>query len=237
MPFELSGFRELEKALGDSSKYLEKAFNNIGGEFAEIAENLLIEILIQAAAQAGPDAFPLAYIEPMLEAAKEVVTVYPGGIALDFEALGNAQELSEGFHYGAKAAGGGQIDLPYRGEALKNDTESRYDAWQRVFHGESWHGIDYSGAWSETIAARLAVWGNKAPQWLLLQYGQEEFEPTIAPFPIVEDVTAELYGVFQSMLQSEVEQIVAEFNRPIPVITAPRTYYNVRDARGRFARR
>lgn len=234
MPFEVQGVKELQKALGDASKYLDQAFDNIGSEFSLVAEGFLIETLIQAAAQAGPEAFPIAYIEPMLEAAKEVVTIYPGGVGLDFEALGTADELAEGFHYGAKIAGGGQVDLPYGGDALKNDTEGRYYAWLRVFHGDTWHGIDYAGSWNETIAARLSAWGDKAPQWLLLEYGQEEWEPTINPFPIVENVTTELFTIFEGMLRSEVEQIVAGISKPIPSVTQPKTQN--RDSRGRFSR-
>lgn len=232
MTFQLQGFRELADALNASSAQLERAFNDIGYAFAQEANAIVEETLIQAAAHAGPDAFPPQYIAPMLSAASKIVTVIPGSVELNFEEMGTATDLAEGYHYGAKIAGGGQVELPYTGEELKNETEVRYQAWLRVFHGDTWHGINYAGVWNETITARLTVWADKAPQWLLLEYGQEEWEPTIDPYPIVEDITTELYGLFETMLQSEIEYLVENLNRPLPIIPAGAVY----DIRGRGSR-
>lgn len=189
-----------------------EAFRNVIPAFSSQADDIIQNILIKAAAQAGSDAFPLAYIEPMLEAAGKMSIQRPTEFLLEFEEMGTADDLAEGFHYGAKIEGGGQVDLPYGGEPLKNDTQQRYEAWQRIYRGDTWHGLDYSNSWSETIQARLQVWDDKAPQWLLLQYGQTEFEPTILPYPIVEEVTFDLTQIFNSMLTLEINSIAARFN-------------------------
>jgi hypothetical protein len=214
MRFEISGFKELVRKAKVASDDVAEAYRNIIPSFAVQAHATVQNVLLKAAAQAGAEAFPLAYIEPMLEAASQIVITSPAEVAIDFDELGSPDDLQEGFHYGAKIEGGGQVDLPYGGESLKNDTAERYEAWQRIFRGETWHGIDYSGSWSETIAARLEAWGDKAPQWLLLQYGQTEWEPIIFPYPIVEEITSDLTAIFESMLRLEINLIAARFNKP-----------------------
>jgi hypothetical protein len=229
--FRLEGFRELQSALNATPEQITRAFTNIGASFSQIAEEVVVDTLVQAAAQAGPEAFPTQYIPPMVEAARRIIITLPTEVFIDFDQLGTADELAEAYHYKAKMAEGGLVDLPYGGEDLRNDEEGRYFGWLRVFHGETWHGIDYSGAWDETIAARLSVWGNKAPQWLLLEYGQVDWEPSIEPFPIVENITSELSVIFYDMLQESVEEIINALNQPVPKSVAPR------DARGRFTKR
>lgn len=216
MRFDASGFKELSTAMGAASEHMARAFTNVVPVFIERAQEVIENSLIQAAAKAGPDAFPPQYIQPMIDAAQGILIAQPGEVVLDFEQLGTVDDLVEGFHYGAKIEGGGQVDLPYGGEVLKNDVNERYQAWLRILHGETWHGLDYSSSWSETIQARLDAWEGKAPQWLLLQYGQTEWEPTIQPNAIVEDVTAELFVVFDRLLLGEVNEIVAAINKPKP---------------------
>lgn len=213
MRFELSGFDRLLTKLSVAEEQAEEAFKNASAEFIPQAQTTVQNVLIKAAAQAGDDAFPIAYIEPMLSAAEKVIIREPVAVLLDFEELGTVDDLQEGFHYGAKIEGGGQVELPYGGEPLKNDTAERYEAWQRIFHGEAWHGLDYSGSWSETIAARLEAWGDKAPQWLLLQYGQLEFDPIIYPYPIIEEITFDLKSIFEGILTLEIALIAAKFNK------------------------
>lgn len=232
MAIFLEGFRELSDALGASEYQLERAFRNVLYAFSSEAQQVIANNLIQAAAQAGPDAFPLQYVSPMIDAAKEVVVLNLNEVILDFERLGTMDDLEQGYHYKARIDNESHVELPYQGEDLKNEVDRRYEFWLRVFHGESYNNFDYAGAWSETIAARLAVWGNKAPQWLLLEYGQEEWDPTIEPYPIVEDVTVELYSLFETMLKSEVQYILDHLNRPVPTIPTGAAY----DIRGRGSR-
>jgi len=213
MRFEISGFEKLINKLSIASEEVEQAFKTASTEFTPQARATIAATLVKAAANAGDEAFPLAYIEPMLAAVDNIIITGPTELLIDFEQLGTPEELQEGYHYGAKIEGGGQVDLPYGGEPLKNDTEQRYEAWQRVFHGETWHGINYAGVWNETIAARLDAWGDKAPQWLLLQYGQTEFDPIIYPYPLVEEVTFDLTAIFDGMLRLELNLIAAKFNK------------------------
>ena len=213
MQFDVSGFERLRLRLAATEEQMNEAFQNASELFLSQAHATIEAVLLKAAANAGEEAFPIAYIEPMLSAARRIIISSPADIVIDFEELGTPDDLQEGYHYGAKIDGGGQVDLPYGGEPLKNDTEKRYEAWLRVFHGETWHGINYAGAWNETIAARLEAWGDRAPQWLLLQYGQMEYEPIIFPYPVVEEITYELEQFFESVLNLEISSIVARFNK------------------------
>lgn len=217
MRLEITGVKELQADMAEQSAAIARAFKNIKPEFLVRAQEILEVELEEAAAQAGPQAFPLQYIPNMLAAASRVIQPSAGVVTLDFDELGTWDDLTEGYHYGAKLEGGGQVDLPWEGgqsdAGLKNDAEGRYYAWLKVFAGETWHGLDYSGSWSETINARLDIWGDKAPQWLLLQYGQEEWEPTIAPYPIVENITTQVQSLFTFLLEREVREIVGRINR------------------------
>jgi len=137
MRFELSGFDRLLEKLSVAEAEAEEAFKNASSVFIPQAQATVQNVLTKAAAQAGDDAFPIAYIEPMLSAAEKIIIREPTAVLLDFEELGTADDLQEGFHYGAKIEGGGQVELPYGGEPLKNDTAERYEEWQRVFHSET----------------------------------------------------------------------------------------------------
>lgn len=210
--FLIEGFQKLADAYKASPDQLSRAFRSVSTAFSQEAEIIIESVLLEAAASAGQEAFPAAYIAPMLASARGIVTVSPLEVGIDFEAMGNRDDLIQGFHYGARIEGGDHVGLPYQGEALKNDVADRYIAWLRVYHGDTWHGINYAGTWTETIGARLNAWGDRAPQWLLLQYGQTEWEPTIEPFPIVENITAELYALYVQMLETEVNRIVSIAN-------------------------
>lgn len=229
MRFEYDGFSQAGQSFKVAKNDVLKAFTNISREFAIQASVIIENVLIRAAAGAGPEAFPTQYIDPMLDAAQNVVTLLPGELVVNFEAMGTLSDLVEGYHYKARIDKESHVELPYQGEELKNDTERRYEFWLKVFHGEKYHNFNYAGAWNETIAARLTVWGNRAPQWLLLQYGQEEYEPTISPYPIVEDVTFDLREMFDSMMRLELNLIAAKFNGPKGL--------SPRDEKGRFVPR
>ena len=216
MQIELSGFNELTRNLGLASQEISRAFNTIRYAFTLEAQNIIDETLIQAAAQEGADAFPPHYVEPMISAAHKIIVTSGIDILIDFELMGTWDDLTAGYHEGARLAGGGSVSLPWTGgtseSGLKNDVVDRYEFWLAVFHGDTYNNISTEGLWEDTIAARLDAWGDKAPQWLLLEYGQEEWEPTITAYPIIETITTEITDLFTSMLTEEVERIVSQVN-------------------------
>lgn len=216
MQIELSGFNELTRNLGLASQEISRAFNDIRYAFVIEAQSIIDEVLIQTAAQEGPDSFPPHYVEPMVSAAHRIINVSGIDVLIDFELMGTWDDLTLGYHEGARLAGGGAVSLPWTGgtseAGLKNDVVDRYQFWLAVLHGEKYNNIDTTGMWENTISARLDAWGELAPQWLLLEYGQEEWEPTIRSYPIVETITAELSGLFTSMLTEEIERIVEQVN-------------------------
>src|SRR4026207_651685 len=112
MRFELSGFERLLSKLSLAEEQAEQAFKTVSAEFVPVAHATVQNVLLKAAANAGDDAFPLAYIEPMLSAAERIIIQEPSAVLLEFEELGTADDLEEGYHYGAKIEGGGQVELP-----------------------------------------------------------------------------------------------------------------------------
>ncbi len=158
----------------------------------------IVAAQFQNAALRSGDAFPGAYTLHLLaklgttEASSKQISPYTFTVAYDFGELGLKEDLEAGYHYGASLAGGGQVDLPWHGSegSLKNDIEVRYEFWQALRYHLTYRGRPLPpDLWGDTISARLAVWSalDVAPQWLLLQYGQQEWEPTNDPFPIVEN--------------------------------------------------
>lgn len=85
-----------------------------------------------------------------------------------------------------------RVNLPYHGQALRVPSVSaRYKYWLAMYkkidyNARSVRGKNYkvripTDAWQKTKEARVAYWNSigKAPQWLLLEYGQTKFKPTI----------------------------------------------------------
>lgn len=138
-----------------------------------------------------------------------VVYETPDGLIAQYfaiENLGNYSDLEEGFHYHAlikvadeffDPADPLRVELPYGGEVLENPKEERYDFWKAMIAGEPYdvtfgapgktpvytRPIPTAGLYDETIRARVNYWGNKYPEWLLLEYGTD-WEPIIPAFHI-----------------------------------------------------
>lgn len=119
-------------------------------------------------------------------------------VDVDVDALGSTSDLVRGYHYHAILRN--QLDpenftkyparvvLPWTGsEGELNDPEKRLDFWEALVNGDtyipgSFDGhyvrdgawalqIDTFGMYDETIQARIAAWGNKAPEWIQLDNG------------------------------------------------------------------
>lgn len=148
--------------------------------------------------------------------------------------------LEEGFHYHAlidvpsaqfKVSNPLRVELPYGGEPLENPQEERYDFWKAVVAGTPYtitlgggvnplngkrtpkhdREIPTAGLYEETLRARVNWWGNRYPEWLLLEYGQD-FEPSSPATHFRElletRVTEYMYATYEAILDS----IVAVWN-------------------------
>ena len=159
-----------------------------------VHESFLL-LLQNAMNKAGIEAFPIPYRIHLLTVAGTIfpsvgLHYYGYDLAYDLSRLGDYNDLAQGFHYHAQLRRGGQVELPWTSRSfdssLKNPFDVRYDYWWALRNGIQVNGKQITGnEWSETLNARIAVWGDKAPEWLLLQYGQRD-EPSNEPYPIIE---------------------------------------------------
>ncbi len=216
------GLTELTTALSSASNELGSIISRATDYFKSNAIQMINEEIISAAAYAGEDAFPRQYLYGILEHIPGILITEGNSLVLDFDELGTYAVLTTAFHYGARLSSGGTVELPWHGgggdSGLKNEVDKRYDFWSAVHGGYRYRNITTTGLWPETIAARVDQWNSlgKAPQWLFLQYGQEEWEPTIDPSPIVENITDNLYSLWRTILQGELDALIDQINDSKP---------------------
>lgn len=168
-------------------------------------------------------AFPQEFREHIREVVSEAyfdVNVSGSSIAItfDFNSLGTVQELKQAFHQGARTADGDVIDGPYDGEELaEEDASKRHLFWEAMARGESKapHPNDPTKsiriepeAWQITKQKYIDIWGDKAPQWLYLQFGQRKWQPTITPGSIIEGFTARFNEIGNEIFNSALAQKV-----------------------------
>lgn len=165
--------------------------------------------------------FPEIYIEHVMLCLPRVkpmiLTTSTDIIAnINLDVLGTWDDLALGYHRGAimesikgqTAAGSHhsghisdfKITLPYAGQALLNGLEKREAFWRAVFTGEGYEAgsgtsrvtIDTEGMYEETLKDRVRVWGNKAPEWLILQWGstKDGTPPVVKPQLLKETLNA-----------------------------------------------
>ena len=178
----------------------------------------VIKIQIQNAAARHSEAFPPAYMIHLLSQLSELqvetsISEYSFNIAFNFNQLGTKDDLMQGYHYGALLKSGGFVDLPWHGgssdASLKNDVMTRYEFWTALRFNLTYKGRPIENTlWNDTINARVSTWNSlgKAPEWLLLQYGQQEWEPTLEPTPIIENTRAILKELGQEIFADELLQ-------------------------------
>lgn len=169
--------------------------------------------------------FPPRYQQHLMETVDQIIpTVFMDGddlfINLNLEEfLGDRDDLEKAYHQGAQLEGGGTHWGPYEGQALKNDTAERHIFFEALHRGETSiqvgdkkvHVQPY--AWEETIERYLAIWGDKAPQWLFIQFGQEEWAPYIPQYNIIGNIQERINGFAAGYLASLIAQEVEIANR------------------------
>lgn len=130
------------------------------------------------------------------------------------EWLGGYDDLQRAFHQGAKLADGGFLDGPYTGQALhQEDTETRHIFWEALRFGRAKaqigeKSVPVKGSWEQTMEKYLEIWGEKSPQWLFLQFGQEEWEPYVPQVDILNNIEDAVQGAATAYLLKIFENTV-----------------------------
>lgn len=242
----VDGEESILKALGSASTGISSIMYRSAGIMETKLKQEIYTVFEVACSSAGAG-FPAVYTQQLLGTLSTIplfidVTSTILDISFDPDLLGTYEEFSEGFHYHASLQGGGKVELPYGGEALKNTPEQRYQFWLSVATGTHIPGMPkVEGSLAETYAARVSYWESigKAPQWLLLNYGQGEYYPYVRPYPIVETITATIGEIFYQTLNIELDRNLRENFKEsyVPEYgtfkSRPNTEY-IRGAGGRF---
>ena len=121
---------------------------------------------------------------------------------IDFDELGTTNDLDRGFHQGAKLADGGRLwQEAYTGQELKQkNADIRYRVWDAVRHGATEVKVTHRrpfklpewATWENTMDARIDIWGDKAPEWLYIQFGQHFKPPYVPAGSVFEDFAYQL---------------------------------------------
>jgi hypothetical protein len=186
--------------------------------------------------------FPDIYRGHLLACSRSIPVSYinAGGyieVLVDIEALGTSSDLREGYHrlalegeLGASHRGPkSRVHLPYMDQNLYNkDREKRASFWEAIVNRTPYDvgkdsinsaklRIQTAGMYDETLINRVTVWGNKAPEWLILQWGSADSgkgePPQTKPQPLIEDLR-ELIGVTCSNIYvASIQEAIANIPR------------------------
>lgn len=153
----------------------------------------------------------------------------------DIQSLGDYSDLEEGFHRhaledpiqpdGTKfSLTVSVVDLPYTGQALYNDDDpdARFEFWRAVVDGDSYEvqtkgkggytfTIPTEGLYEETLQNRVEVWGDRYPEWLLLEYGTPYY-PEIPPTHFKYFIEQRCYEYMEEVWQAEFDSLVDAWN-------------------------
>jgi hypothetical protein len=168
-------------------------------------------------------------------------------ITIDFEWLGTSEELSRAYHQGARLEDGGYLWGPYTGQALSSkDVFKRFAAWNAVYYdlGGTKFGkkskvyyLPEWASWEATMQQRISIWGDKAPEWIFVQMGQQVYDPKIPVGTVFEDFEAEFRAKSTILFAKEIEKIMLRVNQfraqGIPASITPGG--RIRVPLGRFA--
>jgi len=140
-------------------------------------------------------------------------------IGVDFDALGTQADLIQAFHQGSKLAEGGFLWGPYTGQALATEEdhspEERHAFWEAIRFGHD-KAVLLNGKtmptnkapyqWDEIVKQYVHIWGpDKCPEWLFIQYGQRDYEPTVPDYDIETEVGNKLNELAETLLVEFVE--------------------------------
>lgn len=211
---------EITKSLNIMDQIPRHILARIGTEIEAVAREELINVFLEASGYQSDDAFPTEFEDHLIDVVSNAqFQVAIGGtsfeISFDFGQLGNRSDLERAFHQGAFLADGSKLDGPYTGQPLRNpDARERHIYWEAMHKGFTSAPNPKKpgtvpirpGAWEETKQKYIEIWGDKAPQWLYLQFGQTAWEPKIRSFPIIETYSKTLNEVADQLFFNSVVQ-------------------------------
>lgn len=198
----------------------------IESEMKAIAKIALIETFEEAMLEANSnDGFPVEWQIHTMQVVIDFQDLYviPSTdsifVSVDFDAFGTEEELKRAFHQGARLEGGGNVWGPYNGEALAaQDPDSAHIFWEAIRFNQKTAFNPSTGKrmptskvkypWEEVVNKYVEIWGDKAPEWLFMQYGQEEWEPIIPQIDIIGRFEDKLFSLCELLLVSFVESEV-----------------------------
>jgi hypothetical protein len=129
-----------------------------------------------------------------------------------------------------------RVELPYGGEPLMNQPEARKNFWESVVIdrdfgqeillrrgkgnwtiGDHMERMGYEvSTENETYLARTLAWGNKAPQWLLLEYGSDRLfgnsRPKILPVNFYQSLQLITNCIGSSITRGVIESLNEQAN-------------------------
>lgn len=170
------------------------------------------------------DGFPEKFQQHLLSAVRRIepdilVDLHGAFIEFDLEEwLGSYEELQRAFHQGAKLAGGGTLDGPYDGQKLhQEDTEIRHIFWEALRFGQPKaqigdKSVPVQGDWETTMDKYINIWGSKAPEWLFLQFGQEEWRPYVPQVDVLNNIENKIQATAGAYLAARFQESVAWAN-------------------------
>lgn len=166
--------------------------NAIEHEMYDVVKQAIYDEFDIATLQANSDdGFPEQFRNHLMDKVRNIrPTVFMDNtqlfVSFDLEEeLGGYEDLKKAYHQGALLADGTRLWGPYVGQRLHNeDAEERHLFWEALRYGQPAKTkkgglVKTEGKWEETVNQYIEIWGDKAPQWLFIQFGQEEWEPTV----------------------------------------------------------
>jgi hypothetical protein len=198
-------------------------------EMTALAKEVIVtELAIAGRVANAEGGFPEEYTQHMVRNAGQIdpdVIVDANGVTVMFdleESLGGQDDLTRAYHQGAVLADGTRLDGPYEGQALKQeDPEQRHIFWKALREGQNTVTLEHQGRsgavhlqgdWDSTIQKYLQIWGSKSPQWLFIQFGQEEWEPYIPQYDIFDAIETSFSTVASTIMASVLQAITDRAN-------------------------
>lgn len=218
-PFKVDVSKILE-ALDYMDKIPKKIIDSIADEIVTLAREVAESVFVSVINSVSEEAFPIEFKHHVLDVVanvpiKKQVRSTSISVEFDFNQLGTRADLQRAFHQGAKLADGSTLDGPYTGQELKEKNPAiRHIYWEAVHKGATFapnpkgpgHIPVPPGAWEETKRKYIQIWGDKAPEWLYLQFGQRAWEPNIPESTIIEDFVATFFSTASELVFQRVSE-------------------------------
>lgn len=197
---------------------------------AEMAKLVLAQTFIDAMERLSYDQFAPEFRSKILENVSRMPIVAQANpnyasVEIDFGVLGGKDDLEKAFHRHALLREGRHLGSanplePYTGQELAiPDADDRHVFFEAMLYGDLVYQAKDGrliniepGLWERTKQEYLAIWGDKSPQWLYLQYGQTLYEPKIPPSNLIENFKEDFNAVATLVYEQEFQAALAIAN-------------------------